>query len=186
MASPSGGNRRGFCLVVAALAGLALALPAFAQSQPGQDGTDASTLAPPDAIESGQLAPLAPVEGGQLAPIPGTTAAAPLPQAATPVPVAGFGPGLWQGITAPEAAVLAIKAELPLHSPVMAGLWRRLMLSDEEPQGGQPGQFFALRLPGTRAPPKPDATFAYCRRMETPWTDFTTSLAGGSYSVAIA
>ena len=164
MASRSGGNRHRFCLVLAALAGLVLALPAGAQSQPGQDGVDASTLAPPYAIESGQLAPLAPVEGGQLAPIPGTTDAAPLRQTEASPPVAGFGPGLWQGLTAPEAAVLAVKAEIPLHSPVLAGLWRRLMLSEEEPAGGQPGQFFALRLDGLyRAGLLKDATALLAR-----------------------
>ena len=146
MASPSGGNRRKLRLVLAALACLAAAVPACGQSQPDQNGVDASTMPPPDAIESGQLEPLAPVEGGQLAPIPGTTDA-PL-QTEAQVSAAGFGPGLWQGITAPDAAILAVKAEIPLRSPVMASLWRRLMLSDEEPQGGQPGQFLALRLDG--------------------------------------
>ena len=166
MASRYGGNRRVARLAAILLAVLgAAALPAQAEmqlaqaeqppaadgvmAQPGADAVDASTLPPPDAVESGQLAPLAGVESAPLAPAVGSSPAGAGQQitpVANPAPAAGFAASLWQGITANDAATLAVKTELPLRSPAMAALWRRLMLSDEEPQGGQPGQFFALRL----------------------------------------
>ena len=125
---------RGFITTLAAIAVLAAA-PAVAQS----DNTPMSgTLAPPDAIESGQLAPLEPVESSQIPAAEGTLG----------VPASGFGDGFWQGVTAAEAAPLMAKIELPLRSPALAGLWRRAMLTDEEPSGGAPGQFLAARLDG--------------------------------------
>jgi len=127
---------------VALAACLAVALPASAQTDtagatPGQSMTN-DTLAPPDAVESGQLAPLAPVETGQLPPAGGSDGA----------PAQGFASGFWQGATAADATALMTKMELPLRSPAMAALWRRTMLTDEEPFAGAPGAFLAARLDG--------------------------------------
>ena len=139
MAYPSDGNRRlarrvtVFC---AALAALLMAMPAA--SAQSDNTASSATLAPPDAVESGQLAPLGPVESTQMPAAAGTAG----------VPASGFGQGFWQGITVADAEPLLAKIELPLRSPVMAGLWRRAMLTDEEPTGGAPGHFMAARLDG--------------------------------------
>lgn len=136
MAFPSGGNRRFAGRLALALGLLAVgAALAFAQADAP---ISSATLAPPDQVESGQLAPLAPVEAGQLPPAAGSDGA----------PASGFGTGFWQGVTASDAATLMAKIELPSRSPVLAGLWRRAMLTDEEPAGGAPGQFLAARLDG--------------------------------------
>jgi hypothetical protein len=107
---------------------------------PSASGSDSATLALPGAVESGQLAPLAPVESGQLPPPAGTDG----------VPASGFTNGFWQGGNEADALGLIAKMELPLRSPAMAGLWRRAMLTDEEPggAGSAPGQFLAARLDG--------------------------------------
>ena len=136
MASRSGGNSRLCRLLVLASGALLLAVSAaVAQSD---NPPVVSTLAPPDAVESGQLAPLAPVESTQMPAAEGTDG----------VPASGFGGGFWQGVTFAEAAPLMAKIELPLRSPAMAMLWRRAMLTDEEPTGGAAGQFLAARLDG--------------------------------------
>ena len=114
--------------------------PAFAQQEP----VESSTLAAPEAVESGDLTPLGPVDPGAVI-APQT----PRPAAAAPaIPAPALAPGLWQGIAAPDATQLIAKTELPLRSPALAGLWRRLMLSDELPTGADPKAFAAARLDG--------------------------------------
>ena len=125
---------------------LFLAVPAsagFAQSNP--EPVESATLPPPDTVESGQLTPLGPVETAPLSPPSGSgETAAPAPD----LPAGGLGTGIWQGITGADAGVLLGKTELPLRSPVLAALWRRLMLTEEAPAGADPAQFLALRLDG--------------------------------------
>ncbi len=122
--------------------------PALPAAMP--EPVESNTLAPPDAVESGQLAPLGPVDSGPPAPAvvaPGLAPAAVTPAQSAPSE-AGFGAGVWQGVTAAEATALLAKADVPLHSPVLAGLWRRLMLTGDAPAGAEPGQFLALRIDG--------------------------------------
>ena len=117
---------------------------------PTQEPVESSTVAAPDAVESGQLAPIGPVDGGPLTPgVAPADLTAPIGVTSNPPQaVAGFAPGLWQGLAFADATQLIAKAELPLRAPVLADLWRRLMLADQAPEGIDPAQFLAARLDG--------------------------------------
>jgi hypothetical protein len=146
MAFPFASNR-----FLGAFAGLLIAaLPVVASAQtaaaplPGQEPVESSTLDPLDNVESGQLAPIGPVENGpQLEPSQTGLAVQPIAPA-----VAGFGPDLWQGLAAADATQLIAKTDVPLRAPVLAGLWRRLLLTEAAPQGLEPAKFLGARLDG--------------------------------------
>ena len=151
MASRSASNK--WALVLAAGFFAWLSVPALAQDAvplPAQEPVESSTVAAPDAVESGQLAPIGPVDGGPLAPgsaLLGPDAPAGVASAALS-PATTVAPGLWQGLTSADATQLIAKTDVPLRAPVLADLWRRLMLSDQAPEGADPAQFLAARLDG--------------------------------------
>jgi hypothetical protein len=150
MACRSASNKRFWAHSVTVLIVALTPLAALAQSglPPASEPVESSTVAAPDAIESGLLAPLTPQDDGLAATATAPSGAAKPATTAPVVPQASFGPGVWHGAAAAEVAALMAKTEVPLRSATLAGLWRRLMLTEETPQGTDPAQFLALRLDG--------------------------------------
>ncbi len=154
MACRSASNSRRLAVFAAIV--LAASDPVWAQDAaplPAPEPLESSTLAPPDAVESGQLAPIGPVDelpaAPGLAPANPNGPAAPVPSSGTAAAVPpGFGPSLWQGLSGADATQLIAKTDVPLRAPVLADLWRRLMLADQAPDGADAGPFLAARLDG--------------------------------------
>ncbi len=147
MVSPFASNNRIRSLIAGLMLGVSTsALAQDAVPLPAPEPVESSTVAPPDAVESGALAPIGPVDDGPLIAAPTPPGA---PAVGAPLPAANaFGPGLWQGVTSADATQLISKTELPLRAPVLADLWRRLMLAEQVPEGTDPVQFLAARLDG--------------------------------------